>query len=50
MVLKRYTPGRALCGGTLTYRMALARRLCTIPEIHDELARIGHLQCCDTQR
>lgn len=37
-------PRRALCGGTLTYRAALARGLCTIPEIRDELVRTSHMQ------
>lgn len=37
-------PGRALCGGTLTYRTALARGLCTIPEIGEEFMRTGRLQ------
>jgi hypothetical protein len=36
-------PGRALCGGTLTYLTAFLRGDVTIPEIRDELARTGHL-------
>jgi hypothetical protein len=35
-------PGRALCGGTLTYLTAFLRRDITIMDIRDELVRTGH--------
>jgi translation initiation factor IF-2 len=36
-------PGRPLAGGTLTYLTAFFRGLVTIPEIRDDLARLGRL-------
>jgi len=43
MSLPFQMPGRALAGGTLTYLIAFFRGLITIPEIRDDLARVGRL-------
>jgi len=42
-------PGRALCGGRLTYLTAFLRRDVSITEIRDELARTGHLSLTQQQ-
>ena len=43
IVLPFQMPGRALAGGTMTYLAAFLRGVVTIPEIHDDLSRVGRL-------
>jgi hypothetical protein len=41
-------PGRAQAGGTQTYLTAFFRHIVTIPEIRDDLTRLGHLPATDS--